>query len=149
MKRRDLLKSAMAIAASPLTVLEADAFAKSGVINLFENPEKDGKVIPRFGDGRDWFFEKRFGLFIHWGIYSVAGWHEQHMYRKRLSRAGYAPLMRELCTNYGTIQGFWWDANVIKHFDPSINTIRQKPVRQLGWKAGVTGKIKIITTTAI
>jgi alpha-L-fucosidase len=243
MKRRDLLKSAMALAASPLIVLEADAFAKSGVINLFENPEKEVKGIPHFNDGRDWFFEKRFGLFIHWGIYSVAGWHEQHMYRRRLSRAGYAPLMREfnpskfnpdtwldlaeeagmkyitfttkhvdgfcmwdtkqtdynvtqtpyakdtlailaeachrrkvplclyysladmhqpnyptagrpyelpapepgdqpdivrymefvksqvreLCTNYGTIHGFWWDANVLKHYDPSINTM----IRQL------------------
>ncbi len=47
----------------------------------------------RFGDGRDWFFEKRLGLFIHWGIYAVGGWHEQHMYRKRLSRAEYAPFL--------------------------------------------------------
>ena len=243
MKRRKLLKSAMAIAASPIIVLEADAFAPSGAINLSENPEKDGKVIPRFKDGRDWFFERRFGMFVHWGIYSVAGWHEQHMYRRSLSRAEYAPLMREfnplkfnpeawldlaeesgmeyitfttkhvdgfcmwdtkqtdynvtrtpyakdtlamiaeachkrkfplclyysladmhqpnypnagrpyelpapepgdqpdlvsymefvkaqvreLCTNYGTIHGFWWDANVIKHHDPSINLM----IRQL------------------
>ncbi len=48
-----------------------------------------------FRDGRDWFTEKRFGLFIHWGLYSVAGWHEQHMYRKKLSRADYAPLLRQ------------------------------------------------------
>lgn len=45
----------------------------------------------RFGDGRDWFFEKRFGLFLHWGIYAVGAWHEQHMYRRGLSRAEYAP----------------------------------------------------------
>ena len=37
--------------------------------------------LRRFNDGRDWFGEKRFGMFIHWGIYSVPGWHEQHMYR--------------------------------------------------------------------
>jgi alpha-L-fucosidase len=199
--------------------------------------------LRRFNDGRDWFGEKRFGMFIHWGIYSVAGWHEQHMYRKKLSRAEYAPLMqqfnptkfhpdawldraeeagmqyltfttkhvdgfcmwdtkqteynvirtpyakdtlaeladachrrkfplclyyscadmhhpnypaagrpyelrapesgdqpdlarylefvkaqvRELCNNYGPIHGFWWDANVIKHRDPSINAL----IRQL------------------
>ncbi len=199
----------------------------------------DPGPMRRFGDGRDWFFEKRFGLFIHWGIYSVAGWHEQHMFRKKLSGAAYAPLMRqfnptrfnpeewldlaqeagmgyltfttkhvdgfcmwdtkqtaynvtrtpygkdtlaalaaachkrkfplclyyscadmhqpnypaagrsyertasepgdqpdlaryldfvkeqvrELCTNYGEIHGFWWDANVIKHRDPSINAL--------------------------
>lgn len=206
----------------------------------------------RFGDGRDWFFEKRFGLFVHWGLYSVAGWHEQHMFRKRLSRAAYAPLMqqfnpkkfdpeawldlaqeagmgyltfttkhidgfcmwdtkhtdynvtrtpyakdtlaqlaeachkrkfplclyyscadmhqpsypsagrsyelrepepgdqpdlarylefvkaqvRELCTNYGEIHGFWWDANVIKHRDPSINAL----VRQLQPKAVINNR---------
>jgi alpha-L-fucosidase len=196
-----------------------------------------------FRDGRDWFTEKRFGMFIHWGLYSVAGWHEQHMYRKKLSRADYAPLLRqfnpakfkpdawldlaeqagmqyltfttkhvdgfcmwdtkqtdynvkrtpyakdalallaeachrrkfplclyysladmhhpnypaagrpyelrapepgdqpdlarymafvkaqvrELCSNYGEIHGFWWDANVLKHRDPAINAL----IRQL------------------
>jgi alpha-L-fucosidase len=29
--------------------------------------------------------------------------------------------VRELCTRYGEISGFWWDANVIRHCDPSIN----------------------------
>jgi alpha-L-fucosidase len=29
--------------------------------------------------------------------------------------------VRELCTLYGEISGFWWDANVIKHHDPSFN----------------------------
>ena len=27
----------------------------------------------RFNDGRDWFLDKRFGMFIHWGIYSSRG----------------------------------------------------------------------------
>lgn len=216
-------------------------------------PGRAENVAPRrFGDGRDWFFEKRFGLFIHWGIYSVAGWHEQHMFRKRLSRAAYAPLMRrfnpvkfdpevwldlaqeagmgyltftakhvdgfcmfdtkqtdynvtrtpygkdtlallaeacrkrkfplclyyscadmhhpnyptagrsyelrapepgdrpdlgryldfvraqvrELCTNYGEIHGFWWDANVVKHRDPSFNAL----IRQLQPKAVINNR---------
>jgi alpha-L-fucosidase len=193
----------------------------------------------RFGDGRDWFFKKRLGLFIHWGIYSIPGWHEQHIYRKKMSREEYAPLKdrfnpqnfdpdkwldaaanagmeyicftakhidgfcmwdsaetdfkitntpykkdtlrmladachkrdfplclyysvpdnsqrsyphgghgydfpspppgdepdeakyfdyvrrqaRELCQNYGKIHGFWWDANVLKKHDPSINSM--------------------------
>ena len=217
---------------------------------LFARAEAAGPR--RFGDGRDWFFEKRFGLFIHWGIYSVAGCHEQHMFRKGLSRAAYAPLMRqfnpkkfdpeawldlaqeagmgyltftakhidgfcmwdtkqtdynvtrtpyakdtlarlaeachkrkfplclyyscadmhhpnypaagrsyelrtpepgdqpdlarylefvkaqarELCTNYGEIHGFWWDANVIKHRDPSVNAL----IRQLQPKAVINNR---------
>jgi alpha-L-fucosidase len=29
--------------------------------------------------------------------------------------------VRELCTNYGKIHGFWWDMNVPQHKDPSVN----------------------------
>lgn len=42
-----------------------------------------------FGDARDWFVRKRFGMFIHWGVYSVGEWHEQEMYRRKMSRAEY------------------------------------------------------------
>jgi alpha-L-fucosidase len=31
--------------------------------------------------------------------------------------------VRELCTNYGKIDGFWWDMNVPLYKDPSINTM--------------------------
>ena len=37
----------------------------------------------RFNDGRDWFFEKRFGLMVHWGIYSVGARHEQELQRMK------------------------------------------------------------------
>lgn len=48
--------------------------------------------IKRFGDGRDWFFEKRFGMFVHWGLYAIPGWHEQHQYRGRVPRHKYVKL---------------------------------------------------------
>lgn len=198
--------------------------------------------MKRFGDGRDWFFEKRFGLFVHWGIYAIPGWHEQHQWRGRVPREEYVKLaakwnptrydpdawldlaeevgmsyiclttkhhdgfclwdtkqtsyntmntpygkdivrmlavachrrhfplclyysiadwhhpnypnegrhhelppqpgdepdwekyleflkaqVRELCTNYGEIHGFWWDMNVLRHGDRSINAM----IRQL------------------
>ena len=35
----------------------------------------------RFTDGRKWFHEKRFGMFIHWGIYAQGGIHEQEQWR--------------------------------------------------------------------
>lgn len=196
---------------------------------------------PRFGDGRDWWFQKRFGMFVHWGLYSVEGWHEQQQWRQRVPRNDYVKLaqrwnpvrfnpsdwldlaentgmkyicltskhhdgfclwdtkltayntmntpygkdvvrmladachqrsfplciyysiadwhhpnypnqgrhhelppqpqdrpdlmqyleflkgqVRELCTNYGEIHGFWWDMNVDKHVDPSINDMIRK-----------------------
>ena len=49
----------------------------------------------RFNDGRDWFFEKRFGMFVHWGIYSVGGYQEQEMYDKRMTREEYLPYMKK------------------------------------------------------
>jgi alpha-L-fucosidase len=197
--------------------------------------------IPRFGDGRDWFFQQRFGLFVHWGLYAIPGWHEQHQWRARVPRAEFVKLarhwnptkfkpdawldlmeevgmkyicittkhhdgfclwdtkqtpfntmntpykrdiigmladachkrrmplclyysiadwnhpnypnqgrhhelppqpqdspdwekyleflraqVRELCTNYGVIHGFWWDMNVPQHKDPSINAMIRK-----------------------
>ena len=50
---------------------------------------------PRFNDGRDWFFQKRLGMFVCWGIYSVGGWYEQHMNAKEMTRAEYMPFMRK------------------------------------------------------
>jgi len=44
-----------------------------------------------FGDGdlRNWFFENRFGLFVHWGIYAVGGRHEQEQMRYHVAPATY------------------------------------------------------------
>jgi hypothetical protein len=50
------------------------------------------KPVPRFGDGRDWIFEKRFGLFVHWGLYAINAWHEQDQWRHRIPRAEYVKL---------------------------------------------------------
>jgi alpha-L-fucosidase len=196
-----------------------------------------GEHLPRFADARDWFFQKRFGLFLHWGLYASNGWHEQDQFRRRIPKGDYTRLaerfnpsrfdpdawldlaaaagmeyvcfttkhidgfclwntaqteynimntpyrrdvlallaaacqrrgvplclyysvadmnqkhypnagrsyerrgpeegdepdlaryldfvraqVRELCTQYGTIHGFWWDANMIGHQDPAFN----------------------------
>ena len=34
-------------------------------------------------------FDRRLGMFVHWGIYSVGEWHEQEHLRRRMSRADY------------------------------------------------------------
>ncbi|MFO1447251.1 MAG: alpha-L-fucosidase [Opitutaceae bacterium] len=51
-------------------------------------------LAPRFGDGRDWWFQKRFGLFLHWRLYSIEGWHEQDQWRRRIPRAEYVKLQQ-------------------------------------------------------
>ncbi|MDP6775921.1 MAG: alpha-L-fucosidase [Candidatus Latescibacteria bacterium] len=49
--------------------------------------------MTRFGDGRDWFFERPFGLFLHWGLYAVEAWHEQLQWRGGVPRDEYAKLI--------------------------------------------------------
>ncbi|MFW6059144.1 MAG: alpha-L-fucosidase [Phycisphaeraceae bacterium] len=48
-----------------------------------------------FEDARDSFFRNRFGLFIHWGLYALRGWHEQHQQRLGVARAEYEKLRHE------------------------------------------------------
>ena len=241
MNRRDLFKTAAAFAATPLFLPWAEAMnlpeKKDNLADLAINSGE----IKRFGDGRDWFFENRYGMFVHWGLYSIPGWHEQHQWRGRVTRNEYVKLaqqwnpvkfnpeqwldlmeesgmkyiclttkhhdgfclwdtkqtsfntmntpynkdvigmlsdachkrnvplclyysiadwnqpnypnegrhhelppqpqdspnwdkymeflkeqVRELCTNYGEIHGFWWDMNVPLHKDPSVNNMIRK-----------------------
>jgi alpha-L-fucosidase len=234
MKRRNFIQTA---ASSIVATAFAPLVRGSDMEFLNPLPLQTGK-IKRFGDGRDWFFEKRFGMFVHWGLYAIPGWCEQHQWRGRVERAEYVKLaqqwnprlfdpdrwldlmqdagmeylcfttkhhdgfclwdtaqtafnvmntpykkdivgmlaeachkraiplclyhsiadwnhpnypnegrhhelppqkgdspdwnryldflkaqVRELCTNYGKIHGFWWDMNVPEHKDPSINAM--------------------------
>ena len=48
-----------------------------------------------FGDARDWFLGRRFGLFVHWGLYAIPAWHEQLQWRAEVPRAEYARLLQE------------------------------------------------------
>lgn len=49
----------------------------------------------RFDDARDWFFERRFGLFVHWGLYAIPAWHEQHQWRAGIPRREYEQLIHQ------------------------------------------------------
>ncbi|HUX49954.1 MAG TPA: alpha-L-fucosidase [Spirochaetia bacterium] len=51
--------------------------------------------MKRFGDGRDWFFDKKFGLFVHWGLYAIPAWQEQVLWRAPYKRRDYERLMSE------------------------------------------------------
>ncbi len=234
MDRRDFLKAAAAITPVVGTLQEP-------VERVQAPPAAALALAPRFGDRRDWWFQKRFGMFVHWGLYSIPGYHEQEQWRRRVPRSEYVKLaqqwnpvkynpdewldlaaktgmkyiclttkhhdgfclfdtkrtsyntmrtpygrdpvrmlveachrrnfpvcfyysiadwhhpnypnqgrhhelppqpgdqpdlmkyldfliaqVRELCTQYGEIQGFWWDMNVDKHFDRSINDMIRK-----------------------
>jgi len=82
-----MIKTAGFMAAAPLLLPDS-----IGSLRSLSCCMSDYGKVKRFGDGRDWFFEKRFGLFIHWGLYSIPGWHEQHQWRGRVPRAEYIKL---------------------------------------------------------
>lgn len=90
MTRRELLKTAGILTAIPLII---PRIAKSH--DIYDSMISNIKKITHFNDGRDWFFEKRFGLFIHWGLYSIYGWHEQHQWRGKVERNEYVKLAKQ------------------------------------------------------
>ena len=50
-------------------------------------------LIMLFTDGRKWFHEKRYGMFVHWGIYAVGGMHEQEQMRFQIPADAYKKYM--------------------------------------------------------
>jgi len=95
MKRRDLLKTAAAFAATPIFSTWAGALNLPAQPNKNEQSRNNLPGIKRFGDGRDWIFENRYGMFVHWGLYSIPGWHEQHQWRARVPRSEYIKLAQQ------------------------------------------------------
>ncbi len=207
-----MIKAAGTLAVTPLLL----PGSLSGIGTAVRMNTGDQKVA-RFGDSRDWFFEKRYGMFVHWGLYSIPAWHEQHQWRARVPRSEYVKLasqwnpvkfnpeqwldlmeeagmkyitittkhhdgfclwchkrnvplclyysiadwnhpnypnqgrhhelagpekgdqpdwdkymeflkaqVTELCSNYGKIDGFWWDMNVPLYKDTSVNSMIRK-----------------------
>lgn len=49
----------------------------------------------RFHDSRDRFFDYRFGMFVHWGLYAIPAWHEQILWRGDMTRKQYEKLIHE------------------------------------------------------
>jgi len=52
-------------------------------------------MIQRFKDQRDIFFSRRFGLFVHWGLYAIPAWHEQLLWRGKIKRKEYEQLIHQ------------------------------------------------------
>ena len=91
--RREFLQfsaAAMALGAIAPTAVSAAETSKPDAA-----PAGTPKLAPRFGDGRDWWFEKRFGMFLHWGLYAINGWHEQDQWRRKIPRAEYVKLAQK------------------------------------------------------
>ena len=90
MKRRNFLNT---LALGTVAANQGWAAAGFTPYETYPTVEVEGKAS-RFGNDRDWFFKKRFGLFVHWGLYAIPGWHEQHQYRLGIPRKEYEKLMQ-------------------------------------------------------
>lgn len=92
MRRRTALKTLTGVLAGSMLPAMPRVMLAAGA----KSAKSTGDApLPRFGDGRDWFFQKRFGMFLHWGIYSIPGWHEQHQWRARMERKDYVKLAQQ------------------------------------------------------
>lgn len=40
-----------------------------------------------------WHPSRRFGMFIHWGLYAITEWHEQAQLRRHIPRSEYEKLL--------------------------------------------------------
>lgn len=93
-RRRFLLQSAHFTAASllPVARLAAQQGAPAGAADAYAKPKPPaaGPFQPSWESIRDlhqtpsWFVPAKFGIFIHWGLYSIPArineWYERHMY---------------------------------------------------------------------
>jgi alpha-L-fucosidase len=85
MDRREFLMAAPVAAAGARLTLDGRPRLPGAADSVIQ-------LAPRFGDGRDWWFRRRFGLFLHWGVYAINGFHEQEQWRRRVPRAQYVKL---------------------------------------------------------
>src|SRR5947208_13632322 len=94
MSRRDwMIGSGAILAAATLPVNSALGFAQSSA-------PAQAATAPSAGDAdrqrrMKWWHEARFGMLIHWGLYSVIGRHERVMQHARIPVADNAPLARQ------------------------------------------------------
>ncbi len=49
-------------------------------------------IMKWFNDSREQTFEKRFGMFVHFGVYALTEWHEQALWRAEMRRSEYEKL---------------------------------------------------------
>ncbi len=92
MQRRDFLQTTTSLVAASAWAGACPSVASAAAGEGAPSVPAAPRLAPRFGDARDWWFDRRFGLFIHWGLYSIRGWHEQDQWRRRIPRSEYVKL---------------------------------------------------------
>jgi hypothetical protein len=58
-------------------------------------PEDTPVARPPVDYENKWWFQARYGMFVHWGLYTIHGWHEQEQWRCRVPREEYVKLQQQ------------------------------------------------------
>jgi alpha-L-fucosidase len=74
--RRTFLKSLGAAGAMAATAGNSDALSFSGAGAAAQSLPIESKMAANRTQRMAWWHEAKFGMFIHWGLYSVIGQHE-------------------------------------------------------------------------
>jgi alpha-L-fucosidase len=97
--RRDWVIGTSAAAAAAALPLDATGVAGRGdLLSPQAAPPAAGPTSPQDADRSrrmKWWHEARFGMFIHWGLYSVLGRHEWVMENEGIPVSEYAPLAKQ------------------------------------------------------
>jgi alpha-L-fucosidase len=90
-RRKFLELSALGTAGALLMTNCIGLEGSSNVPNYLQDVESDYKNDPRKA-AINWFKDARYGMFIHYGLYSILGRHEWVMYNEKIHVAEYAKL---------------------------------------------------------
>src|SRR5215469_9362600 len=91
MSRRDYMKLMGAGAAIAALDQSGVVAAPSNLEEALTNPEEDEDRARRM----KWWHEARFGMFVHWGLYSVLGHHEWAMENEAIPVSEYQQLAKQ------------------------------------------------------
>src|SRR6266702_3849857 len=88
--------SALAAAARPFGVTSSSPLDQRFVSQAAAQPQTAPAAAEAYRARRmKWWHEARFGMFIHWGLYSVLGRHEWVMENEGIPVSEYAPLAKQ------------------------------------------------------
>ncbi|MDO8682176.1 MAG: alpha-L-fucosidase [Armatimonadota bacterium] len=65
------------------------------MIDYYSTEERMSDTIPSYEERMKWFHQARFGMFIHWGLYSIPARGEWVMYQEQIPAADYAHLAKK------------------------------------------------------
>lgn len=94
MKRRDFLHTTLAASAGSLLLPGCTSSAKNSIPAFLRGYEKIWMEDPRKAT-LEWFTRARYGLFMHYGLYSLLGRHEWVQLREKIPVQEYARLTEE------------------------------------------------------